>query len=227
MHVMAFNGSPRKTWNTGTLLAKALEGAAAAGAKVELTHLYDLRFQGCTSCLTCKRKSMRDDRRCACQDALTPLLEKARQADAIICGSPVYFYGETGVFRSFMERLLFPWLSYDAEVSNYTPRRIPTALIYTMNLPADQAWHPRPDCPPELVLRCPETTRCFFERIMGSCECLFSYDTLQVDDYDTYSMSRFNAREKQRGRRDVFPEDCRKAAELGERLVRLAQANQD
>jgi multimeric flavodoxin WrbA len=42
MKVMAFNGSPRKKWNTATLLERTLEGAASQGAKTELIHLYDL-----------------------------------------------------------------------------------------------------------------------------------------------------------------------------------------
>lgn len=42
MNIIAFNGSPRKSWNTATLLNKALEGATSAGAETELIHLYDL-----------------------------------------------------------------------------------------------------------------------------------------------------------------------------------------
>jgi multimeric flavodoxin WrbA len=42
MEVIAFNGSPRKKWNTATLLEKALEGAASQGAETKLVHLYDL-----------------------------------------------------------------------------------------------------------------------------------------------------------------------------------------
>jgi multimeric flavodoxin WrbA len=52
--VMAFNGSPRKKWNTATLLEKALEGASSQGAETELIHLYDLDHKGCISCFACK-----------------------------------------------------------------------------------------------------------------------------------------------------------------------------
>jgi multimeric flavodoxin WrbA len=38
MKVIAFNGSPRKVWNTATLLKKALEGAASQGTKTGLIH---------------------------------------------------------------------------------------------------------------------------------------------------------------------------------------------
>ena len=56
MKIMAFNGSPRKEWNTATLLKKTLEGASSQGAKTELIHLYDLNYKGCISCFACKEK---------------------------------------------------------------------------------------------------------------------------------------------------------------------------
>ena len=56
MKVLAINGSPRKTWNTATMLNKALEGAASEGAETEIIHLYELNFRGCTSCFACKLK---------------------------------------------------------------------------------------------------------------------------------------------------------------------------
>jgi hypothetical protein len=55
MNVIALNGSPRKNWNTATLLKKVLEGAVAAGAETDLLHLYDLDFKGCTSCFAVQR----------------------------------------------------------------------------------------------------------------------------------------------------------------------------
>lgn len=57
MKVIAINGSTRKQWNTGTLLNKALEGAASFGAETEIINLYDLNFKGCTSCFACKIKN--------------------------------------------------------------------------------------------------------------------------------------------------------------------------
>ena len=54
MKILAVNGSPRKNWNTATLLGKALEGATSQGAETEFDHLYDLNFKGCQSCFSCK-----------------------------------------------------------------------------------------------------------------------------------------------------------------------------
>ena len=36
MKIMAINGSPRKNWNTDTLLKNVLDGAASTGAETEM-----------------------------------------------------------------------------------------------------------------------------------------------------------------------------------------------
>ena len=87
---MAFNGSPRKKWNTATLLEKALEGAASQGAETELIHLYDLNYKGCISCFACKTIGGKSYGKCAVRDDLTPIFRKVEKADAIILGSPIY-----------------------------------------------------------------------------------------------------------------------------------------
>ena len=102
MKVMAFNGSPRKKWNTATLLEKALEGAASQGAETELIHLYDLNYKGCISCFACKTKGGKSYGKCAIKDDLTPILGKVEEADALILGSPIYLGDVSGEMRSFM-----------------------------------------------------------------------------------------------------------------------------
>ena len=96
MKIIAFNGSPRKEWNTATLLKKALEGASSQGAQTELIHLYDLKYQGCISCFACKKKDGVSYGKCAVKDVLKPIFEKVETADAVIFGSPVYLGTITG-----------------------------------------------------------------------------------------------------------------------------------
>ena len=62
MKVIGINGSPRRNWNTATLVRDALEGAAEMGAETELYNLYDLDFKGCTSCFSCKRIGLEERR---------------------------------------------------------------------------------------------------------------------------------------------------------------------
>lgn len=213
MKVIAFNGSPRKDWNTATLLKHALEGAASQGAETELIHLYDYNYKGCISCFACKLKGGKSYGRCAVNDDLTPILKKVEEADAIILGSPIYFGMTTGEIRSFLERLMFQYLVYDKNYSNLFKKRIPTAFIYTMNVNQsrlEQAGY-------EQTLK---GTEMAMKRTFGAVESLFVIDTYQFDDYAKYETSAFNEEEKLRRRKEVFPEDCRKAFEIGVRFGR-------
>ena len=76
MKVIAINGSPRKNWNTDTLLKNALDGAASAGAATEMVYLYDLKFRGCVSCLGCTLQKEPRPNRCVLRDDLTNVLDK-------------------------------------------------------------------------------------------------------------------------------------------------------
>jgi len=107
MKIVAINGSPRKTWNTATLLNKALEGAASQGAETQLIHLYDLNFKGCISCFACKTKGGKSYGQCAVQDDLTPVFKSIEEADAILLGAPIYLGRISGMMGAFFERLLF------------------------------------------------------------------------------------------------------------------------
>lgn len=99
-----------------------------------MVHLYDHRYQGCTSSFSCKRIGGESYGRCGMRDELSPILDHAAQADILILGSPLYFHTETGEMRSFMERLLFPYLTYTPDHASIFPRKILTALLYTMNV---------------------------------------------------------------------------------------------
>jgi multimeric flavodoxin WrbA len=134
MKVIAINGSPRKKWNTATLLEKALEGAASEGAETEIIHLYDLNFKGCISCFACKLKDGKSYGKCAVEDDLTPVLEKLENTDAVILGSPIYLGNSTGEMRSFMERYVFPYLVYSNNIPSLYPKNTPVGFIYTMGI---------------------------------------------------------------------------------------------
>lgn len=129
MNVIALNGSPRKNWNTATLLEHALRGAASRGAQTELIHLYDLNYKGCMSCFACKAIGGKSYGRCAMIDDLTETLRKIETVDALILGSPVYFGTVSGEMRSCMERLMFPYTVYSDPPASLFPRKIHTGFI--------------------------------------------------------------------------------------------------
>jgi multimeric flavodoxin WrbA len=213
MKIMAFNGSPRKKWNTATLLKKALEGASSLGAETKLVNLYDLNFKGCISCFACKTKDGKSYGRCAVKDDLTPLLKEILDVQCIILGSPFYFGTVTGQMRSFMERLFFPFYSYTDPPESLFSRIIPTGFIYTLGATEEMAKELGFDHHIRL-------NEMFLERIFGVSESLCSYDTYQFEDYSKMFAPRFDPEKKARRRREVFPVDCDKAFEMGVRLAR-------
>ena len=235
MKVIAVNGSPRKKWNTAMLLEKALEGASSQGAKTELIHLYELNFTGCVSCFACKTIGGKSYGRCGAKDGLTPILEKVEKVDALILGSPIYFGTVTGEMKSFMERLLFPYLSYTAPPERIFPRRINIGFIYTMNAPEERIkdFWTRHIAVNEFIteeslpgLETYQSTlhiainEFILKMLFGAAESLLSCETYQFEDYSKVVSSIFDLAQRAQRRREVFPKDCEKAFEMGARLAR-------
>ena len=220
MKVIAFNGSPRKKWNTATLLENALEGAASQGAETELIHLYDLNFKGCKSCFACKTKGGQSYGKCAVKDGLAPILKKVEQTDAIILGSPFYLGVVSGEMRSFMERLIFPYLAYTPPPRSLFPKRINTGFIYTMNATEERMKKFGYD--QHIILN-----ERLLEMIFGPSESLFSFDTYQFEDYSKVIADIFDPKKKAKRREEVFPKDCEKAFEMGARFATITIDKRD
>jgi len=215
MRVIGFNGSPRKTWNTSTLLEKALEGAASRGAETELVHLYDLAFQGCRSCFGCKTKGGKSFGKCAMDDGLTPVLDRAKQADALLLASPVYFWAVTGEMKSFLERLMFPYYRYvkpEDPAQSLFPRAIRTGFIYTLGAPESRMREFGYD-------KAIELNQMFLARVFGASEAMISCDTTQFSDYSRIDQDRFDPAAKAAHRERQFPLDCAQAFAMGARMA--------
>lgn len=207
------NGSPRKNFNTAQLLQKAMEGAAAAGAEVEMVNLYDrtLNYKGCMSCFACKIKGGKKGV-CSFPDDLKPIMERAVEADVLVCGAPVYCGYPTAGLRAFMERLIFPAVNYaDFRHPVITkPKR--SATFFTMN------------CPNEEVYRANNyhilmDTNAYQLGMFGPTEVLYSFDTYQFNDYSRYDAEGLPAERKAERHRTQFPLDLDAAYNLGRRLV--------
>ena len=110
-----------------------------------------------------------------------------------------------------MERLLFPYISYDNKPSSFG-KRIKTAFIYTMNVPENQLDNTG-------YKNMFNKNRTIFERLLGESEILISTETFQFDDYDQYAASQFDIKDRKIRHETVFKEDCKKAFALGERLT--------
>jgi multimeric flavodoxin WrbA len=142
----------------------------------------------------------------------SPILKKVEEVDAMILGSPVYFGTVSGEMRSFMERLLFPYLTYTVHPRSLFPRKIKTGFIYTMN--AREEWVKKTGFPPHIG------NERILKMIFGASESLFSFDTYQFEDYSKVVADLFDPEEKAKRRREIFPKDCEKAFDMGARFAR-------
>jgi multimeric flavodoxin WrbA len=107
MKILALNATYRKRGTTSALLEKALSGAAEAGAQTEHLILKDFDIQYCTNCLTCYRDLKSEIAPCTLDDDVTLILEKIKEADGVILGSPVHMGFVTALMYAFMERACF------------------------------------------------------------------------------------------------------------------------
>ena len=207
--IVVVNAGPRKGWNTDALLTEAARGAEAAGASVERFDLFRLeRYTGCISCFGCKREKNKG--RCVCRDGLTPVLDAIRASDGLIIGSPNYLSELTASFRALYERLIFQSLTYNLETPCCNERPVPVLLVMTSNAP-DTAYR-------GLLQGYRQT----LSRFVGPTEVLVSGDTLQLKDYGRtdWPWTMFDPEEKQRRHETVFPQECRRAYEMGLALAR-------
>ena len=219
--MILLNASPRKNRNTAQMLESVMKGAQEAGAECELIHLTSLNYKGCVSCMACKRTGNKCGGLCIQKDDLRPVLEKILEADALVAGSPIYWHNTTGMFRNFIERLLFPILSYN-NADEHGPiknldKKLQTALVYTMNVPPEyyEFFHYH-----EIL----EPVRAQMEAFFGSCEQLNALNTWQFyPDYSKYDAKAVDMEQKQWYRDNQWPKDLQAAYELGKRLVEKAK----
>ena len=209
--IVAINTSPRKEWNTGTLVREAARGAESEGAEVKVIDLYELeKFTGCVSCFECKLGDNKG--KCAHQDGLAPVLEEIRQADGLIIGTPNYLGDASAMFRSLYERLVFQHITFKKELASYIERAIPVLFIMTSHAAEDMYT---PNGYGKVITNYQNSLNIF----IGPTRVMISGDTLHVDDYGKYEWTMFDAEAKKARREEVFPTEKQKAFDFGAAMV--------
>jgi len=99
MKIVGIASSPRKGGNSQTLVEHILSGAREAGATTELIRLCDRDIQPCTGCNTCKSGDG-----CVIEDDMAALCETLADADAVVFGSPIYWFRLNAQAYPFIDR---------------------------------------------------------------------------------------------------------------------------
>ena len=100
--ILAVVGSPRKGGNTDLLVGKMAEGTVSKGAKVETLYLGKLNIRECDGCHVCWQ-----GKHCPKRDDMLAIYDKISESDAIIFGTPVYWYGPTALMKALIDRFVY------------------------------------------------------------------------------------------------------------------------
>ncbi len=109
MKVILVNGSPHKEGCTYTALSEAAKALNSNGIETEIFHLGTEPVAGCIACGACSKTG-----KCIYNDPVNEFVEKAKDADGFIFGSPVYYSGMSGQLCSFMDRAFYSGGKYMA-----------------------------------------------------------------------------------------------------------------
>lgn len=100
--ILGIMGSPRCNGNTHILVSRILDSARQHGAESELVFLGDLTIRQCDGCHVCWKTG-----KCAKNDDMQGLYPKIIEADTIVFGTPVYWFGPSAIMKAFIDRMVY------------------------------------------------------------------------------------------------------------------------
>ena len=105
MKVIAINGSPRKSGNTHHAIEMVFEELRKEGIETEEIVIGNKPVRSCIACGKCREvpgmcHAFKDD-------GVNEAIEKIKEADGIILGSPIHYSGISGAMKCFCDRLFY------------------------------------------------------------------------------------------------------------------------
>ncbi len=102
MQVLLVNGSSRQNGCTNEALREVARALEEEGIGTELFFIGNEAIPDCIACRKCRQQG-----RCVFDDAVNAFVEKAKQADGFVFGSPVYFAHPSARLLTFMDRAFY------------------------------------------------------------------------------------------------------------------------
>ena len=105
MKVIAFNGSPHQDGNTWHALKVVTAELEAEGIGTEIVTVGNKVIRGCTACGMCAKNK---NEQCVLPgDEVNAWIQRMKQADGILLGSPVHYAAMSGTMKSFLDRAFY------------------------------------------------------------------------------------------------------------------------
>ena len=102
MKVILVNGSPHEKSTTYRALSEVANTLNENGIETEIFWLGTKAISGCLGCGACVKLG-----KCVIDDIVNEFLEKAKDADGFIFGTPVHYASASGAITSFMDRVFY------------------------------------------------------------------------------------------------------------------------
>ena len=110
MKVLMLNGSPHEKGCTYTALMEVAGELEKAGIQTEIMHVGGDLVHGCMGCGACSKLG-----RCIySQDKVNETVEKMKESQGLIVGSPVHYASAGGAVTSFLDRFFYSGGAYAA-----------------------------------------------------------------------------------------------------------------
>lgn len=105
MKVVAINGSPKSNGNTYEAIKAVAKELEKENIEVEIIHIGNKVVRGCLACNGCAKNK---NEKCVIQnDDVNEWIQKMKDADGIILGSPVYYSAVAGTMKAFLDRAFY------------------------------------------------------------------------------------------------------------------------
>ena len=102
MKVLLVNGSPHKYGATNLALEEVAKSLKENNIETEIFWLGNKAISGCIGCGACLKS-----KKCFIDDKVNEFLDKAKEVDGFIFGTPVHYAGPSGFIKSFMDRVFY------------------------------------------------------------------------------------------------------------------------
>lgn len=128
MKVLLVNGSSRNNGCTNAALTEVARALKEEGIETEMFFIGNEGLPDCIACGKC-----RETGHCVFDDAVNEFVEKAKDADGFVFGSPVYYAHPSGRLLSFMDRAFYSggrYFSFKPAAAVLSARRAGTTASF-------------------------------------------------------------------------------------------------
>lgn len=102
MKVLLVNGSSREKGCTNAALTEVARALCENGIETEMIFIGNVPIADCMGCGKCRETGA-----CVFKDVVNDFVEKAKEADGFVFGSPVYYAHPSGRLLSFLDRAFY------------------------------------------------------------------------------------------------------------------------